>query len=524
MLLLCSGHPHKFVPPIENKRTQLHCVSSPGLLWKVAQVDVCSATGPDLGVGIVGSCPGVFTIRESPQHGENWRLSGFTYCKYSIHYFSYLYCDAPNASEELPMPMASSLRPPTLPAAQVRQYSWHSCAKKDVYDIRREFVDANKPSNRVSSFLSQQAPLVSKVHLLNVIRKVGNSERSKGKHLEDFVFKGLPKSREKNLTSLSPSRQKSEGEIQRYSVIRECSNSEMNPFDHVSQHTNNIYTLKISKTSKEEAEVKSRHLGSTNGDVIVSNVRVTEPDSDVISRDVEVNKPVARKRYAQNKHSLVSKKGFLKSTLSMCSQTFTKVALMLAIVISVLGGGLNVKLPGRICTSGLESSVCQECESSNNSNSARPPFLTILRESAAAIVDLGKELCSRISKVMFLTDNKQLTGSRKILQNMIKRGVTIFSSLSQSEPRITLRCHGYVMLFLPTFVRNVLAGKCFGTYISPSADFWASRVHYLDTYTVNLESDNNFTVFHDLVYILYIYIIVTVRGHPVTGQHTRGLF
>ena len=39
-------------------------------------------------------------------------------------------CDAPNASEELPTAMASSPRPPTLPAAQVRQYSWRHCAKK----------------------------------------------------------------------------------------------------------------------------------------------------------------------------------------------------------------------------------------------------------------------------------------------------------------------------------------------------------------------------------------------------------
>ena len=40
-------------------------------------------------------------------------------------------CDAPIASEELPTPMVSSPRPPTLPAAQVRQYSWRHCAKKE---------------------------------------------------------------------------------------------------------------------------------------------------------------------------------------------------------------------------------------------------------------------------------------------------------------------------------------------------------------------------------------------------------
>ena len=40
-------------------------------------------------------------------------------------------CDAPRTSEELPMPMASSPRPPTLPAVQVRQYSWRHDARKD---------------------------------------------------------------------------------------------------------------------------------------------------------------------------------------------------------------------------------------------------------------------------------------------------------------------------------------------------------------------------------------------------------
>ena len=80
----------------------------------------------------------------------------------------------------------------------------------------------------------------------------------------------------------------------------------------------------------------------------------------------------------------------------MCSKTFTKVALMLAVVISILGGGLNIKLPRRICTSGLASVVYQECESGNNSNSAHPLYLAILRESAAAIIDISKGLCSCI--------------------------------------------------------------------------------------------------------------------------------
>ena len=71
-----------------------------------------------------------------------------------------------------------------------------------------------------------------------VVRRVERSERSKGKILRDSVFKGLHKSQGKNMTSLLPSRQKSEGISQQYSVIRdnaERSNSEMNQLVHASQ-------------------------------------------------------------------------------------------------------------------------------------------------------------------------------------------------------------------------------------------------------------------------------------------------
>ena len=178
-----------------------------------------------------------------------------------------------------------------------------------------------------------------------------------------------------------------------------------------------IHTLKPLKARKEEGDLKFKCPWSAS----------CQNHSDVI-----VNKPVvARKRCAQKKHSLVSKKGFLKITLSMCSQTFTKVALMLAVVISILGGVLNVKLPGRISTFGPTSLVCHECEYGNNSNSAHPLSFVIFRESAAAIIDLSKGLCSRISKVMFLTGNKQLAGSMKMLENTLRRGVTIVYRFSR---------------------------------------------------------------------------------------------
>ena len=64
---------------------------------------------------------------------------------------------------------------------------------------------------------------------------------------------------------------------------------------------------------------------------------------------------------------------------------------------------------------------------------------------------------------------------------------------------------GYATCELATFAkRTFLAGKHLVTYIFPFVDFWAARVYYLDAYTVNLELDDNFKAFYDLIY-LYIY-------------------
>ena len=270
-----------------------------------------------------------------------------------------------------------------------------------------------------------------------------------------------------------------------------------------------IRTLKPLRTRKEKEELKFKHPGSTNCDVIVSDVMVssvtvTELDSDVTRQDV--NKPIARKRYVQ-KHSFVSKKGFIKSSLRVCSRTFTKVACILAIVISILGGLCNIKLPERKSPIGTSSSlspykprvVLSFLDSS---------VLPCLRESAAATIGINEGLYSCIHKAMFLNNNKQLIRRMKVLQNTIICEETIYTNRSPSG-RLKLAAPyvypGYVTYAPATFCKNVLTGKRLGTYIFPSADFCTFPVYYLDTYTVNLELDDNFKVFYDLVY-LYIFI------------------
>ena len=412
-------------------------------------------------------------------------------------------CDAPEASEEFPAPMASPPRPPTPPAVQVRQYSWHHYAKKkgDLCDIRREFVGANRQTNRTTHSLSQQKPLVARSHLMAVVRRVERGERLKGKLQKESMFKGLHKSQGKHITSLLSSRQKPEGISQQYSVIRddaEHSNSEMDQIVHASKYANDRYTLKSSKNRKGKEEVKFKPPGSTNDDDIECDV--IEYDNDAIIRDTDVNKLIARKRYVPKKHSFVHIKEFLKSTLSMCSRTFTFIALILAIVISVVGGLFNIRLPERKSTIGTSSEPLIRFRASS--------VLSILRESAAAIIHISEGLCSCMYKRTSLHNNKQLIRHMKILQNTIICEETfctqnLVRSSELAKPLITTRSLGYSILSYVTLTQNVLAGKRFDTYIFPPADFCAFRVYYLDTYTVNFELDDNFKVFFDHVY-LYI--------------------
>ena len=432
-------------------------------------------------------------------------------------------CDAPKASEGLPTPVASPPRPPTPPAAQVRQYSWHHYDKKkgDLYDVRREFVGANRQTNRVIPSLPSQAPPVSRAHLMSVVRKVERSERSKGKLQKGSVFKGLHENQGKNITSSLYSPQKPEGLSQQYSVIRdnvECSNSEMNQLDHASHYAYDKNTLKSSKARKEKEEVKFKNSGSTNDDDIECDV--TEHDNDATIRDTDVNKPIARKRYTQ-KHSFVAIKGFVKSSLRICSQTFTKIAFILAIVISIFDGLRNIKLLERKSPIGTSPSLFSS-EPRVALCFRDASILSSLRESTATIISISEGLCSCIHKGIFLDNNKQLIRCMRILQNAIIYEETFCSlsgKLKLAAPYVYL---GYATYELATFSKNVSAGKRLVRYIFPFADFWAFRVDYLDTYTVNLELDDNFKVIYALVY-LYIFTF-TIRGHPVIGQPPQVLF
>ena len=319
-------------------------------------------------------------------------------------------------------------------AAQVRQYSWHHYALKDVSANRREFVGKNKQANLVSTFLPQQDPLVVKAHLFQVVRNVGKSERSRGKKQLFSSPNYLSKSRERNMTSLVPACQKLEGGGYSCSVIRRLNNSEMNSFNHISRPTSSMYTLKnVEVKGKEEMKFKSQKETNcqNRSDVIVSSVTIASPSSDVTIRESVINKPIAKKSYAQ-KRSLMLSKGSFKNSLRLFSQIFVLITFLLSLIISVGGGLVNVKLHERKSTVGNSLEPCKFRAASVRYS---------LQEFLATVTNNNEELCFCINKGRILDDNKQLIGYARILRPT-KRDEEASSSryLERSNKFASLSC------------------------------------------------------------------------------------
>ena len=210
-----------------------------------------------------------------------------------------------------------------------------------------------------------------------------------------------------------------------------------------------------------------------HSDVIVSSVTIASPDSDVTIRERGINKPIAKKRYAQ-KRSLILSKGSFKNSLRLHSQTFVLITLISALIISVGGGLFNVKLHEHKSTVGNSFEPRSfECSS----------VLYNLREFLATITGIIGELCFCINKGIILDNNKQLIGYGKILRPTIRDEEVFYSlnlkrSSKLARPPLTSRSHDYSTRFSGTLTQHILAGKRSHTYIFPSADFYSCQVYY----------------------------------------------
>ena len=248
-----------------------------------------------------------------------------------IHIIRYIYCDAPNkadkshrsadgslgASKGFPTPVTSPLMPSKPSRMEVRPYAWR----------RKEVC----------------------MHIR--ILKPLETKKEEENHRKDGEVTAPHLIHEKTMTSLSLSRQKSEGKEQQCSVNTERIKSETNQLVHVYPYTTNIYT----ESRKEQREIKFKRLKSANCQ------NANDVMDDGINRGGNINRLVARECYATTKHSFSHIKEFLKTTLNISKQSLVQLAIIFAVVINLIGNGLNMNLLKLVCIAGLAVVVCQEC-------------------------------------------------------------------------------------------------------------------------------------------------------------------
>ena len=337
---------------------------------------------------------------------------------------------------------------------------------------------------------------------MKVVRKIGKQERSKGKHLTDIMFKKPPLSGGKDVTSLLLPSKRVEGENTPYSVMCEYNNS----VDHEYTHINDKYALERSKVQEREREgewmfkrqestncqgAESRHPGSATYDAMGDAL-----NSDVTTRVPDVNRLIARKRYVPRKRSLMYSVRSFERSLRACSRIITFIVLLLAIIINILGGLINIRPYERKSTVGNSSSLFLSKPLS--AIDYRELLFLHLRELSSTILVINEGLWPYLMIETNWKDNKRLKRRREVLHNArIREGGYGQTGYSHSSL-------GYEMPFCKRSPEQFLAGKRLIIYIFLCTAFWTSSMFYLDTYTANLELNDNFKMFYDHIY-LYIY-------------------
>ena len=175
---------------------------------------------------------------------------------------------------------------------------------------------------------------------------------------------------EKTMTSLSLSRQKSEGENQQDSVYTDRRKSVTDQIIPIYQCKTSMYSLKPSESGKEQKESQFKLPGSSNRQYVHD---VMDDGINRGERREIVNRPVARKRYAASKHSSSHVKEGLNSTSTISKQFLVQLAIIFIMVINFIRSELNMNLLKLVQVVGLAVVVCQECVGARCAKTADEP-------------------------------------------------------------------------------------------------------------------------------------------------------
>ena len=385
-------------------------------------------------------------------------------------------CDSSAEAEEPPVPLAPPLEASVMPVVQVRRYSWRSYAKHVAYDKRREFVGTNKQINTNSLLFSKQEPLVSRVHLMKIVRKIGQRERSRGRHLTVDKFKEHFSNGGKDVTSSSHPNQKIKGENITYTDSGKLG---IGKYSYKYPGIDNKYSSENTGKQEREGEKEPRLPGPPDGKGMVtsllSDVTIREQDG-----ELSINKPVARQHGKTRDRICSYTEEGCRRVIKSYNKIVTIMTFYFMIVTSILKGITNPRRCERKSTVGNSKGV-------SGSESARDyqgySFYTIL-ECLGDILEYKHELWLFLIIYGLWRKYKVCKNKDKEIWKFLN---TLTFRLVVAMPWLRNLLLGNV--FVETFSirsgnvgKTFMAGKCFRAYLCLFSDLWASCRYYLYIY------------------------------------------
>ena len=430
-------------------------------------------------------------------------------------------CDSSAEAEEPPVPLAPPPEASVMPVVQVRRYSWRSYGKHVAYDKRREFVGTNKQINTNSLLFSQQEPLVSRVHLMKVVRKIGQQERSRGRHLTVDKFKEHFSNGGKDVTSSSLPNRKVDGKNMTNTDSIELGIGKRSyKYPDIGDKYNSEGTGKQEKERENEPRLPGTPDCKGMVTSLINDVTIREQDG-----ELSINKLVAR-QYEKTRDRLCSyrEKGCRKVVM-IYNKVVTVMTFYCILVTQVLEGITSPRQCERKSTVG-NSKGFSGSESVRDYGSYT--FYTVL-ECLGDILGYKHELW------LFLIIHG-LWRKYEVMRNkdneIWKFINTLTFRLVVARPWLRNLLLGNVLETFSVRIGNAgntfLAGKDFIAYFCPYSDFWASCRIYLYICTIILELCGKFRRFHAHIYLyiyiyIYIYINPIVSGYPVSGHRNPWL-
>ena len=243
-------------------------------------------------------------------------------------------CDSSAEAEEPPVPLAPPQEASVVAVVQSRRYSWQPYDKHVAYDKRREFVGRNKQINTKSPLFSQQEALVAQVHLMKVVRKIGQQERARGKSWTVDKFKEQFSSGGKDVTSLShPNKSVDEGSETRNKVVHLGISKGSYKYPKISDRYNAESTGKQEREGMNETQFPGMPVCKGMVTSLMDDVTIREQDG-----EKSLNALVARRcESIRNRLCLFAKQGRRK-VVTGYNKVITIMTVCWLLITQVLNG------------------------------------------------------------------------------------------------------------------------------------------------------------------------------------------